>query len=1094
MAKLTLSDLASLANQTAAISVINANNALIETALENTLSRDGTSPNEMESDFDMNSNHILNLPEPIEDTEPLRVIDAQPYVDAAEAAQTAAELALDQFTDIWLGNKASDPTTDNDGDSLDQGALYWNTTDQDLRVYDSITGQWYSVTSEDDIFTAANTSFTPAGTIAAVNVQAAIEEVASEAATNLTTHLNDTSDAHDASAISFSATGAISSTDVQAAIAELDTEKQPLDADLTALAALSTTGLVARTASNTYVPRTLTGTTNEVEITNGDGVSGNPTIGLPNDVTLGGSLTAVGATLSGSLSITGNDPVITMTDTDTSAINRISSNNASGSLRLYADLGNTVANSRIFLNVDNADQVELSSTAAAFAVDVTVPDEAYNATNWNASLEVPTKNAVRDQFETLPSTYQPLDSDLTSWAGVTRASGFDTFAATPTSANLDALVTDDTGSGALVFATSPTLVTPDLGTPSALVLTNATGLVTAGIVDDAVTYAKIQNVSAQQRFLGRLSSGAGNIEELTPGQTLAMLNSATGIYHPYSYGAIGDGSTDDTTAVQACFDAAKAAGGMVWLPDATFRVTSTIFWDNSATVGTTARMNIQGCGAANSIIFGDGIAGPTLRYLGGDFSAGTTQVGYVNIKGVQILGDGTGGSIGLRMHNAAFSHLQDVLCAGHVLGAEFRDCDQMQLDTCNFRENQEGIDFLAGTITGNNSIIFNNCNISNNSVRGLEGTNMLACTFNGGSIQYNGTPVPTADAATPGTNVTNTNMWGAKFLHTDDLGYGTINFIGTIIEGNSYAGLWFVDDVGVDTNLRYNLVGCSFYRTVLVDGADYYHWYGTSQLKVDGTASNVALDYQGTTFFESANYVPNAGRPYVAQTNGNAKIYDRGSNFYKNATESPSWAGTHADILGGGYQTVAGSATNPAYGFGLDTNTGIYNVAADAIGITCGGNLEHRFGANAYDLDNTTDATLSRSGAGRLAVEGSPLIMESDFNAWTTYTPTITASSGTPTTVSGAGAYRIIGKTMFITVKIVVTTVGTAAALMRVPLPSGTAVRDQTCYAIEYQATNNSGNGLITAGSGTINLVKYDGTTFWASGRTITMNATIELT
>lgn len=42
--------------------------------------------------------------------------------------------------------------------------------------------------------------------------------------TNLTNHLNDTSDAHDASAISFSPTGGIAATDVQAAIAELDSE------------------------------------------------------------------------------------------------------------------------------------------------------------------------------------------------------------------------------------------------------------------------------------------------------------------------------------------------------------------------------------------------------------------------------------------------------------------------------------------------------------------------------------------------------------------------------------------------------------------------------------------------------------------------------------------------------------------------------------------------------------------------------------------------------------------------------------------------------------------------------------------------------
>ena len=41
------------------------------------------------------------------------------------------------------------------------------------------------------------------------------------------------------------------------------------------------------------------------------------------------------------------------------------------------------------------------------------------------------------------------------------------------------LLSDETGSGTAVFATSPTLVTPALGTPSALVLTNATGTLTS---------------------------------------------------------------------------------------------------------------------------------------------------------------------------------------------------------------------------------------------------------------------------------------------------------------------------------------------------------------------------------------------------------------------------------------------------------------------------------------------------------------------------------------------------------------------------------------------------------------------------------------
>lgn len=54
-----------------------------------------------------------------------------------------------------------------------------------------------------------------------------------------------------------------------------------------------------------------------------------------------------------------------------------------------------------------------------------------------------------------------------------------------------------------------------LGTPSSGVLTNCTGLPTAGLANDAVTYAKMQNVSATDKLLGRSTAGAGDVEEIT---------------------------------------------------------------------------------------------------------------------------------------------------------------------------------------------------------------------------------------------------------------------------------------------------------------------------------------------------------------------------------------------------------------------------------------------------------------------------------------------------------------------------------------------------------------------------------------------------
>jgi len=73
-------------------------------------------------------------------------------------------------------------------------------------------------------------------------------------------------------------------------------------------------------------------------------------------------------------------------------------------------------------------------------------------------------------------------TDLTDTAVIARNTNkLDFFAAT-TSAELKTVISDETGTGALVFGTSPTLVTPALGTPASGILTSCTGLpLTTGI-------------------------------------------------------------------------------------------------------------------------------------------------------------------------------------------------------------------------------------------------------------------------------------------------------------------------------------------------------------------------------------------------------------------------------------------------------------------------------------------------------------------------------------------------------------------------------------------------------------------------------------
>jgi hypothetical protein len=151
--------------------------------------------------------------------------------------------------------------------------------------------------------------------------------------------------------------------------------------------------------------------------------------------------------------------------------------------------------------------------AAATQDGVKIVGRAGGTSDYDVTITPTTLSADR--------TLTLADGDTTLQAGTMAITGgkLDQFAAT-TSAELAGVISDETGSGALVFASSPTLVTPVLGTPSSGDLSNCTnvpagqlsGTIPSGVLGNSTVYIGTTAV-ALNRSSGLLSlTGIGNIE------------------------------------------------------------------------------------------------------------------------------------------------------------------------------------------------------------------------------------------------------------------------------------------------------------------------------------------------------------------------------------------------------------------------------------------------------------------------------------------------------------------------------------------------------------------------------------------------------
>ena len=278
---------------------------------------------------------------------------------------------------------------------------------------------------------------------------------------------------------------------------------------ITASTTLGVTGATTLSAALTYGGVTLT---NAVTGTGKMVLDTSPTLVTP---ALGTPSALVGT------NITGTATAFTASNVTTNA-------NLTGGVTSVGNAATVVTNANLTGDVTSVGNATTVVTNANLTGDITSVGNATTLTNAPVIAKVLTGYvsgagtvAATDSILQAIQKLNGNDATNANLTGAVTSVGNATSLGSFTSLQLLGALTDETGTGANVFATSPTLVTPALGTPSALVGTNITGTATAFTASNVTTNA---NLTGAVTSVGN----AASLGSFTSLQLLTALTDETG--------------------------------------------------------------------------------------------------------------------------------------------------------------------------------------------------------------------------------------------------------------------------------------------------------------------------------------------------------------------------------------------------------------------------------------------------------------------------------------------------------------------------------------------------------------------------------------